>query len=68
MDFAVKGMSFGVNSTNSSGIKQLAFVQNGESGGINKSLIIEYAEPLVEYSGFNKMGALVYTLKSATYA
>ena len=68
VDFAVKGMSFGVNSTNSSGIKQLAFVQNGESGGINKSLIIEYAEPLVEYSGFNKMGALVYTLKSATYA
>ena len=68
IDFAVKGLSFGMNSTNNSGLKQLVFVQNGEKENINKSLIVEYVSPLVEYSGFYKMGALVYTLNGATYA
>ena len=68
VNFTVKGISFGVSSSNASGTPQLVFVQDGEKNGINKSLMISYVEPLVEYSSFNKLGALVYTLKSAAYA
>lgn len=73
VNFNLKAMNFVVYPTNSgcdtsSGTPQLVFVQNGEIDGINKSLMVEYVAPLVEYSGFNKIGALAYTLKSATYA
>lgn len=68
VSFAVQGVSFVVNSVKSSGTPQVVFVQNGESGGINKSLVVNYIEPLVEYGFNNKIGALVYTLTSANYS
>lgn len=67
-DFSLQGISFVVNSLSSSGTPQLVFVQNGDTDGIKNSLIVNYVEPLVEYGGLLKYGALIYTLISATYA
>ena len=68
LTFNTRGISFVVNSLNSSGTPQLVFVQEGEKDGINKSLIVNYVAPLIEYGSLDKYGALVYTLTDATYA
>lgn len=65
--FNVRGISFLVNSVNGSGTSQIVFVQDGATDGLNnKSIIVSQVEPLVEYSGFRRLGALIYTLKEAT--
>ena len=38
-----------------------------QSIGSNRTLIMRYVEPLVEYSSYNSMGALVYSLRSIDF-
>ena len=65
--FNVRGISFLVNSVNGSGTSQIVFVQDEKVEGLaNKSIIVSHVEPLVEYSGFRRLGALIYTLKEAS--
>lgn len=66
--FSANGVSFSVNSANSSGTPQVTFIQSAAKDGVDKSLLIEYVEPIVEYGSFARLGALVYTLSQATYS
>ena len=65
--FQYKPLSFALNRTNAKGTSQYASVQTSDAGAIkNNALLIEYVKPLTTYGNYYKMGALVFTLASAT--
>ena len=68
-EVAVKDCSFYLNTTNDSGTPQYVLVQKSASANGTlpaKALVIEYVEPLAIYGSFQRLGALVYTIKSVT--
>lgn len=66
LKFPVRGTSFVVNSMNESGTSQICYVQTASVDGANNSLLLKYVEPIAEYKGYKKLGAMIYTLKSVT--
>lgn len=65
--FQYKPLSFALNRTNAKGTSQYASVQISDAGTVkNHALLIEYVKPLTTYGNYLKMGALVFTLSSAT--
>ncbi len=67
--FKASGVSYKINSMEASGYNQLVFVQSAEAGDIpNNALILSYVEPIVEYNAYKFLGAMEYTLKSASFS
>ena len=67
LEIAVKDYSFYLNTTNDAGTPQYLLIQKSASASGKlpaKALIIEYVEPLSIYGSFQRLGALVYTIKS----
>lgn len=70
-EITVAQYSFGINSINAAGAKQILYVQKAqENAGQNalpyKSLLYRYVAPVIEYGAFSSLGSLVYTLESVT--
>ena len=66
---ASSGCSTGTNT----GRPQIAFTNTAQttpptSLGSNRTIIMKYVQPLIEYSGYLSMGALVYKLNSVSLA
>lgn len=73
LSVAVDRIAFGIDATNT-GREQLVFIQKEavkeEQTEIlkDKALMIKYVEPLTDYSSYNCLGALVYTLSEIQYS
>ena len=68
-NLSVKNLSFNVNDSKNTGVAQYVSIQKAKSENIPyKSLMIEYAEPLICYGSISTMGALIYRLSSVEYA
>ena len=67
--FLSKVVSFLINSSDQAGSAQLLYIENGatDATGKNRSLILSYVSPIAEYSAYNKIGCMEYTLKSANF-
>ena len=66
-DMKVKCLSFAVDSENTRGASQFVKIQKESSENVlQNALLIEYVEPLVTYVTPTCMGALKYSLNSAT--
>lgn len=66
---SLKNLSFNVNDNKNTGVPQYVSIQKAKSENIPfKSLMIEYAEPLICYGSIASMGALIYKLSSVEYA
>ena len=65
----VKNINFKLSAKYNTGLPHYAFIQkNGNDTQIpNKALIIEYAAPISTRGNICNLGAMVYTLTSATY-
>lgn len=63
----------GCTTGTNTGRPQIAFINTAkdvapEILGSNRTIIVKYVQPLIEYSSYASMGALVYKLNSATLA
>ncbi len=63
-----KAYSFGLDTTTNAGMKQFVFIQKTANNNLpNRSLVIEYVEPLCTYSSFYHQGALRYKLRTVNF-
>ncbi len=68
-NLSIKNLSFNVNDSKNTGVPQYVSIQKAKSDNIPfKSLMVEYAEPLVCYGSIVSMGALIYKLSSIEFA
>ncbi len=65
----VQNVNFKLSANYNTGLAHYALIQKSSPVNEipNKALLIEYAAPITTYGMFYNMGALVYTLTSATY-
>jgi len=64
---AVTNLTYQLNTVRNSGAPQYVLVQSAKSENVPfKAFPVEYAQTLTTYGTFTNMGALVYTLKTAT--
>lgn len=60
-------LQYSLAENTATGVAQLVYYQNASEGDIsNYNLMYRYVEPLSDFSSYLSLGALVYTLKSAT--
>lgn len=66
-ELTLNSFSYTLNESTNTGMPQYYFLQAKETDTLpNKSLLVKYIEPIIEYSSIECAGSFIYNLKSVT--